>query len=237
MRRTIWTWIAIAGLACAQEASTAQKPTMVQKLIELKYVDPDRVRNLLNLPGVAMHADGTLHAISVWGTSEAVAAVEEMIKKIDVAPQNIELTVYLVSGSAQAPEDVPKDLASTVKQLHALFPYKGYHVLESFVLRNREGRQAGTSGTLPGMNSSYSFDYRSATISPGTPRMVHLDGMMLNVSTPTSFRDKDGKPVTRNSTIRTEVDMGEGQKVVVGKSNVAGSEDALILVLTAKVVE
>jgi len=237
MRRILWTLILSTGLAWPQEAPTPAAPKMVQKLIQLKYADPDRVRNLLNLPGLAIRYDGGIHAITVYGTSDAVSAVEEMIKNIDVAPQNIEFTVYLLSGSAQAPEDVPKDLASTVKQLHGLFPYKGYRVLESFVLRNREGRGGSNSGTLTGTKSSYFFDYRTATISPGTPRMIHLDGLSMNLVTPTSNLDKNGNPVNRTSTIRTDVDMGEGQKVVVGKSNVAGSDDALILVLTAKVVE
>jgi hypothetical protein len=40
-----------------------------------------------------------------------------------------------------------------------------------------------------------------------------------------------------NSGIRTDVDVREGQKVVVGKSNISGSVDALILIVTAKVVE
>ena len=38
------------------------------------------------------------------------------------------------------------------------------------------------------------------------------------------------------SGVNTDVDVREGQKVVVGKSNF-GAEDAFILVVTAKVVE
>ena len=37
--------------------------------------------------------------------------------------------------------------------------------------------------------------------------------------------------------INTDVDIGEGQKVVVGKANMDGSDRASIVVLTAKVVE
>ena len=39
------------------------------------------------------------------------------------------------------------------------------------------------------------------------------------------------------STISTDIDAGEGQKIVVGKSSINGFEDALILVITAKIVE
>jgi hypothetical protein len=37
--------------------------------------------------------------------------------------------------------------------------------------------------------------------------------------------------------IETDVDMTENQKVVVGKANIDGSANALIVILTAKVVE
>jgi hypothetical protein len=37
--------------------------------------------------------------------------------------------------------------------------------------------------------------------------------------------------------IHTDVDLPEGQKVVVGKSSYSGADDALILVLSVKFVE
>src|SRR5262249_53765435 len=155
------------GLALAQEKpSTPAPPKFVQKIIEVRYADADRVSALLlGTPGLMVKADKSLHALVVYGSADAVAAVEEMVRKLDVAPPNIEMTVYLISGSAQAGnEDLPKELAPTLKQLHALFPYKTYRLLESFVQRSRDGREGSTSGALPG-NASYEFHYRSATVS------------------------------------------------------------------------
>ena len=40
-----------------------------------------------------------MHMIVVYGTQDAVATVEEMVKRLDVAPPNIEFTVYLVLGN------------------------------------------------------------------------------------------------------------------------------------------
>ena len=37
--------------------------------------------------------------------------------------------------------------------------------------------------------------------------------------------------------ITTDIDVREGQKVVVGKANIDNSDNALILILTAKVVD
>jgi hypothetical protein len=237
MRRLLWTFIAAAGLAAAQEPAKT-----VTKIIDVKYADPDRIMRLVG-GSVNVHSDSSLHAMVLSGNAEAVAAVEAMIRKLDIAPANIELTVYLISGNVRdATDDLPKDLASTAKQLHGVFAYKSYRILQSFVLRDRETAnqnygQPSTSGTIPGSNSTYAFEYRTLTVSGGTPRTVHIDGLRFLVQTPTGTRDKDGRPEHENSTINTDLDVGDGQKVVVGKSNLRGSDDALILVITAQVVQ
>ena len=41
----------------------------------------------------------------------------------------------------------------------------------------------------------------------------------------------------QHAAINTSIDVREGQKVVVGKANIDNADSALILVLTAKVVE
>ncbi len=44
-------------------------------------------------------------------------------------------------------------------------------------------------------------------------------------------------PKTPSARIRTSIDVGEGQKVVVGKTALNFPDNALILVLTAKVID
>src|SRR5262249_1058165 len=127
---------------------------------------------------------------------------------------------------------------STAKQLHGLFQYKGYKTLESFVLRARDGQGGNTSGVIPGNpEASYDFRYGTAVVSGGAPRVVQINRLELSVRTPTSERDKEGRIRYESSSINTNIDVREGQKVVVGKSTFHGSNDALILVVTAKVVE
>ena len=150
---------------------------------------------------------------------------------------NVELTVYLLSGSPQgSADDVPQDLAPTVKQLHGIFAYKSYKLTESFMLRGRSGN-ASTEGILPGNNLRYRFGYNRLRISGETPRTVHVDGLQLNLSgAPVTTRD--GKERSdRVASIYTDLDIREGQKTVVGKSSVSSSGDALILVIVPKVVE
>lgn len=249
MRRILWVLVALAGLAAAQETTEPKKAPVadpggiVSKIIPIRYVNVSHMREILSIPGVQIRADSEMHVLVVSGPRDYVATLEEMAKKLDVAPTpppphpDIELTVYLVFGSPQAKsEEIPPELVSTIKQLHGSFGYKSYRVADSFVLRGRDGESGRTSGVIAGsteMNSTYSFSYLHATVSNELPRVIRIDNLDAGLRVP-----RNGSPGNFvDSVLRTSIDVREGQKVVVGKSNINGSDEALILVVTAKVVE
>jgi hypothetical protein len=156
--------------------------------------------------------------------------------------KNIELTVYLLSGAQTAAgDDVPQDLTSTVKQLHSLFPYKGYKLAESFILRGRISATASgarTEGVLPGSGLHYNFGYQRVRVSPEKPYMVHIDSLAINLTgAPTYGPDGKQRGNGTVASIYTDLDLAEGQKTVVGKSSVNSTGDALILVIVPKVIE
>ena len=75
------------------------------------------------------------------------------------------------------------------------------------------------------------FNMRSATVvSDSKERSIRIDELDLRLN----FTLKDGNS---NALIHTSIDIHEGQKVVVGKANIDNADNALILVLTAKVIE
>ncbi len=105
----------------------------MQKLVTLKYADPQSVVRLLRVWGLdSVEMDNQLKVLSLSGTKARVASAEEAIKQLDVpsaAQKNIELTVYFVAGSDQANafgNPIPQDLQSTVAQLKNAFPFKNY---------------------------------------------------------------------------------------------------------------
>src|ERR1700683_1207800 len=178
------------GLLLMTGAIWAQEPAKnTQAIIEVKYADPSRLVDLLRQTYNAnMRSDSALHVIGVSGPPDLVAAVSAAIQKLDVplsAGPDVELTVYLISGVAQGPgpDDVPQELASTVKQLHGLFAYKSYKLSDTLVLRGRSGRpyngrETETEGMLPGTtNLTYHLAYNSLEVSLGDPRTVHINGL------------------------------------------------------------
>src|SRR5260370_29633252 len=206
MRRLIGTLLLTAACALAQPE--------VRKIIDVKYADPMTVANAVRMFGVNANAEQSLHVVSIRGSAENVTAAEEGIQKLGVTPKTIELTVYLVNGvggaKAGATDEVPAELASTVKQLHGLFAYKSYRLTESFILRVRENKSAGSGGVIPGTSSEYHFLAGRTTVSAGTPRLVHVGGMQFNVQTP-NRRDKEGKMDYRPVLLNTDIEAAEGQ--------------------------
>ena len=236
----------ICGLALVSLLSWGQDtaPKVERRLIQIKYVEANRVQRLVTgLAGghgdLYVEADDRLHYIAVRGPAEAVAALEEAVKRLDVPTPDFELTVYLMSTAAQGSDQVPEALESTAKQLHGVFAYKGYQLLESFVLRGSDGKNGSASGTISkdGKNSQYSFRYNRSEISGGAPRVVSLHDLHLDVRYFTGVSDKNGNAISHDTALSTDVDARDGQKIVVGKSDLNYGASPLILVVTAKVME
>ena len=123
-----------------------------------------------------------MRVLVVTGPPDAVATIEEMVKKLDIQPPpepkvpDFELTGYLVAGSSQPhAEDLPPALTTTVKQLRSVFNYKSYRVMDTFVIHgevNMHGNSSA-SGILPGtLNSVYYFRFDSAQIRASNPPTV-----------------------------------------------------------------
>ncbi len=240
-----------AAMALAQQQQQQPPPSLAPgesiRVIEIKQADPQSVYRTLSsvFPGVSVNN----RMIVVRGPNEVIGAIEEAVKRLDVAPPpppesravpNVELTVHLLYGSAEGADSVPAELESTVRQLRTQFRYKSYRVMDVQVIRGRDTQSVETNSALPGTNSSFSnvrISYRPRVTPGPAPRSVRLEAFRFNVRMQV-YMDA-GKTQTTNveGGITTEIDAREGQRTVVGKSNIAGTEDAIFLVVSPKVIE
>ena len=239
-----------SGAIYAQPASTESR---VQRVISIKNG---------NLPGILRTIQALLANTSVMvassdnehlilsGPKDAVTSFEEIVKQLDVVPvtkKNIETTVYMVVASSQSTSvsAMPAELDPVVKQLRGVFNYKGFRLLDSFVLRSRDTEKAVTNGFLSpldtalpaGTKINYQFQYNRVSLDgTETSRVIRYDGLRLNIRVPVS--GVGGQFSYVDAGISTDVDVPEGKKVVVGKTSaVEGNDSALILVISAKVVD
>jgi hypothetical protein len=141
---------------------------------------------------------------------------------------------------------VPSDLEGVVKQLRATFAFKGFRLVDTLVLRNRDRQGANASGFTKfdadaPSSSTYGVSYRAASIvTDEKGRSVRLDGLKFSARIALKgppAADTAAAPWLQDTGINTDVDVREGQKVVVGKAAVGNVNTALILVITAKVLE
>ena len=116
-------------------------------------------------------------------------------------------------------------------------------MLDTLLVRCRDGRDGELWGIVPTtqeeyLNATYHFSFRSASItSDDKDKIIRIDSLRMVVTVPTKMGNVGGTPDSRQTVINTNIDVREGQKVVVGKATINGSNDALFLVLTAKVVD
>jgi hypothetical protein len=237
MKRLI---LALALIAMPTLAQVAQDPAeRIQKLVTVKFADPQSVANLLSNFGVELRVDNRMKVIALSGQRNRVTTAEDAIKQLDVpaaGQKDIDLTVYFVIGSDQSytGSPIPKELDSTVATLKGAFPFKNFVMLDVLSLRSRSGVSADASGQLTGGRLT-TFSVRSASLD-GDGSMIRLDQLHAGLRVPAGGTSE--KPNYVNTGISTDVvDVKEGQKLVVGRSSLNGPDTALFLVLIAKIAQ
>jgi hypothetical protein len=241
--------ILLAASALAQDAAQApaqpKKPD-AQRLFVLKYADPQQLSNLLRVFDAQTTPNTGFHALAIRANPDAMNAIEEAIKRLDVpaaAPRDVDLTAQLVlgaEGADQAGSALPKDLESVVAQLRQTFPFKTYGLLDVLTLRSRTGGNGQTSTTSSGgavpVNGQpqpveSSLNLNSISVE-GDGATVRIDGFNLAANVPYG---SGGMLQSHRLNLRTDLDIKEGQKVVVGRLGINPSQ-ALFVVLTAKIL-
>ncbi len=175
-----------------------------------------------------------------------IASIEEALKRLDTpeAPRpEIELRMHVLiasnAGGAGA-NQYPADLRDVIGQLQTTLSFKSYHLLTSIIQRAKDRPEhtpqiiqgEGVAQlALPGESAPrdfyYSFQANSLTLSPTSAGVttVQLGGFSFGIN------GKEGD----KATVRSDVGVRDGEKVVVGT---AGLRDkALILVLAARLIK
>ena len=240
MKRLLITLLCAAALFAQEQVS---------RVVQLRHIPPGSVQvvlSILSAGKVNFQSDPNVNYIAMRGPLEFVDAMEAAIKKLDVPPpaiRNIELTFNILAAGTQAGTDtVPPDLAGVVQQLGKVFGLKSFRLLETAVLRGREGRPMESSGVLPvpvKVDSSprYFLRFQKVSTSPAEKGLlIRIDGLDFNVSIPVLKVGGQGLDYL-SAGIKTDVDVREGQRVVVGKSSFDTTGQSVFLVVSAKVLD
>ncbi len=223
------------------------------KVLEVKHRDPNSLVLLLSplgsgFKGAEIRGNGEFKTITVRDFPENIAAIEEALKRLDVpslkSEPSVELTLHiLMSNTGQNSNSVPAELQNVITQLQKTFTFKDYQLVASTIQRakvkGRGGNAAfsgkgnatwkewpdGKSNDGQGyLSRSADYEYRANTIE-AISSASGVTTVQLN-----EFTFNFGK-----SYIFSNLELRDGEKVVVGTSSIG--DKALILVLTAKVLK
>jgi len=238
MKKLIVLTLAFAALLCAADEAR------VQKIVPVRNGDAVQVfatvRDLMTGPALNVKLYQTTVVLN--GTPEAVAAAEQLIKNLETSSprdRDIEVTGYIVLAFTQAGEGggaMPGELEPVLKQFRNLLNYKSFRVLDTVILRGKENSPMSTGGFLALPNAPGATDDFFVQKPSVHDDVVRLKELNLRVHIPTTRLNDKGQVITSTVAVATDAEVKIGQKVAIGKASVNAVGDALILVISANVV-
>jgi hypothetical protein len=241
--------IAARGQDLGAGPGPGQKPAAnarVRKVIYIKYADPGRILRLLGDDYGNVKMDEAMKVLTVVGSPEAVESVEETVKILDVPspPElaDVEITAYFLVAKREPSEaaNLPSALNDVVAELKRVLSYQDFTLLNSTLIRTQVGRPGSVKGVAGEGNlaADFWFGFQSVLLRAGDKGpIIHLNALNFRLQDPArEGHDNSGQSFQPMAQILTDIDLPMGQKVVVGKTAFGSPDNALILVLTAKVM-
>jgi hypothetical protein len=230
--------VAAAGL-WAQEK---KEETTAVRVYQINPGSVGRIRDALQSIGI-MQLSAQSDVLIVRTSPELTPAVDAIVAKLNTAPpqKNIELTFYLLQGSKEPVPDagpLPAELQPAINQIKTAFAYQNFRLLDTAFLRSRSGEKGNLSGVAAIAKDSasrYDLQLRPSVSSDTKPPTIRIDNLQFYIQV--QIRTSPGSYQTMNIGINADLDLKEGQKVVIGKSGIEGGQSALILIATGKVVD
>ncbi len=225
---------ALAAGAWGQQQKNAvyEEPQQrVAQVFTIRYGGISQIAQALRTSGATVYEDQRLKTLVVSAPRSLMQNFAEIVQKLDVPaepPKNVEVITYLLEASGQSAQsgNVPAVLNPVTKQLTELFGYSGFRVLDAALVRTREGEQANTQGKLTFGTTSqgYYLQFRPSVLTSAKGRVIRMERFSFDAN-------------ALGAQVRADFEIGEGQKVVVGKTGLEGPDRALVLVVTGRVID
>ena len=237
-----------ASGSTAPPADVTPEKGLKGRIFAVAHRDPDALVRVLRplasgARGAVLSADSTFGTISARDFPENLAAMEEAVKRLDVAEpvrSDIELKIHvlLASNRSDATASVPEDLKEVIAALRGTLLYKSYTLVTTFVERVKDRARVVTASgvaALPGPEGKeppalqIECEAHGLTIEPGGAGagLVRLENFSLSAFGIHGFSGR--------ASVRTDLTLRPGEKVVVGTSSLG--DKGLVVVVSANVAK
>lgn len=241
--------------ASQAESREVPNPAMKSRLFLVQHRSPTQLRGLL-VPLTSGAAGSEVEfadrdgfrALSVRDFPENLAAIEEALKRLDVAEparKQVEFHIHVLFASKQEGQGaaVPEELQDVLASLKATLNYRSYTPVASFVQRAADGAdfiegngQAEMAVRTPKgetfmapIDLQWSINRLGLVESSGATAIAFPKFQLY------AWEHAGNGHGAQLAGVETNLTMKDGEKVVVGTSMIR--DKAMIVVLTAKIVE
>lgn len=244
----------------------AQDQKTVTRVFKIEHGNVEQIAEVLRMFGGAAQPNKELGVIAWQGPESRLPAVDAAVESLDVPPKamkNVEMTMFILAaepgeGSA-ANDQVPELLQGVTTQIRKLFDFQSIRLLESSIIRTRDGESGQIGGglsinrpvpealrekgslaaALADAQGSYQLKFSNLeVVSDEEGNTVRVNRLALTVLLPAVYINNNGgeERTMKKTQLVTDIDVREGQKVVVGKTSIEGARDTMFLVITAEVL-
>jgi hypothetical protein len=191
-------------------------------------------------PAVKYVGDTTLKGfLDVRADAATHERISRALAKADAAPLTQSFQLLLLAASAKPAtggQEVPEGARKALADLRSFLPYKGYQLLDSSWLRTTQDK--ATDARVVGKEGiAYNLRMRFRTTAS---EELFVDSFILReepgVPWPASESSKETParaPHAPRELISTSFSLKKGETIVVGTSKIDGSDEALVVLLTA----
>jgi len=247
----------------AQQQQVPSRPQSPYKamVFDVKYRDPDALATVLQplLSGTSntsMVPNRSMKTITVRDYPENITAIGEALKRLDVPdtpafrpkpPASIEFQLHLIAASASPIGDkaaFPTGLEPVVTQLKSTLRFANYRYLTTFSNRVNEMGVIEATGvisppfamaaTVQGGKCGYNYSIQnpqSSTDASGKD-VILINRFSFSIDVPVD--NPGGGFQYRAVKLGTQLTLRDGETAVVGTANAGSTDEAIIVVISAK---
>lgn len=231
-------------------------------VFDVKYRDPQALADALQPlqsggSMTSMVANRQMKTITVRDYPENITAIGEALKRLDVPdttafrpkpPESIEFQLHLIAASATAAAGdkaaFPAGLEPVVTQLKSTLKFGNYRYLTTFSNRVNEMGQIEATGVISPPfatasnvqmgKSGYNYSIRqpqSSTDASGKA-VILINNFSFSIDVPVDI--PGGSVQYRAVKLGTQLTLRDGETAVVGTANAGSTDEAIIVVISAK---
>ena len=219
------------------------------RVFDIRNRDPQALSRVLapltsGFRGAVVSPNQEFRTITVRDFPENIAVIEEAIRRLDTPEPprpSVEFRVHLLiaSNDETIANRYPAELADVVRQLQTSLGLKNFSLMGSQVVRSKEGNwEAFNKGVadlkLVGDTQAsrspvfYNYNIRQVTLdSAGGQARVQVGEFVMNMKVPLSLGPD--KLAYEDIGFRNPVTLRDGERVVVGTTNIADKNIVVVL--------